>query len=356
MKNGYEYIEELQREYLNTQEGLIRWDNVKKSFDNKDFIKQIQKSNSIDKTELEWILECFKHPMPTKYEDPRIYPILKENFDSIIETFQVIQTNPSDVHFFKKDYVPAVGILPLKSLNGYYQRIKGQNEYVLLFSHGLFKFSLVISRIFIDLITDRKEGLLNFNEISREKILQRFNRNKMKYMSDINELKDLFLVYEFGDLFRDKFIPYQNRITRQISNSIVKFVIAHELTHFYKEHQDFYNIVLPTKTEEYRNDLDVNYEMETEADKIGSIVLIKNLEMNGIPVHIGLIGISLFYAMLIMFIGNKTSLTHPPSLRRYENIRNALVSLYPNNNNLIKNGLEIGDTLFEIILNNHEKN
>ncbi|WP_139218259.1 M48 family metalloprotease [Sunxiuqinia elliptica] len=355
MKAAYKYIESIQDDFYQKEDGLPLWFNIRDSLQNPAYKDLFLKESGMSLDDLNSLFNALNRPLPTKFENPYEYPIINDLYTNLTDSIKLVNKNNGKPNLFNVEQFPVIGTLPIKTINAFICKVPNSDEFAILLNHGIIKFSLILSRLFDLLITENKHGWIDFNAISKNIILRNYHLKKKSFLLTLDEFRKYFVTYEYGDEFMNgEYVLHKTSQAKQYADSYIKFILAHELGHFFKQHLAEFELKIPSTLEDYKEQISKHYRMESEADVVGAILLVENLNINRLPIHFAIIGITIFYCSIDILYGSVFSTTHPRTRMRYETVEKTLRNHYPRHKMSIEIGFEIGNTLYDIIKENYE--
>lgn len=258
------------REFLHkTREGL-------KSEEFKGIIKRLEESNK---------------NMPTDYQDSHFYDIIKESFDSLVETLtnNNIEFKGSTIH---PEKIPLFGTTDFKGYNAFVET--DGKEKVIVFNNDLLKFT----QYMIELYT--KEHWLSSKGLMNKSLKKILAQNFVDVMLCYEIFSDAYATVplawcEISDLddlhYPDKICEVTSSINSlidfeqyflfedQIKISVYQWIAAHEYAHIVLGHLDSdietkrINLCGHTVTE-----MSFSYQKEYDADLLGTIITLQSYD------------------------------------------------------------------------------
>lgn len=317
--NAKELLASLQiagKTYHSNKEFLYKTREGLKSEEYKGVIKLLEESNK---------------SMPTDYQESHFYNIVKESFDSLVET---LATN--EIRFrgitVQPEKIPLFGTTDFKGYNAFVEA--DGDEKVIVFNNDLLKFTQHMIEIYAKEHWLSSKGLMNKNV---KKILaQNFVDAMLCYeifsdayatiplawceISDLDDLDDLDKIYEVTSTVDDlidfeQYFLFEN----QIKISVYQWIAAHEYAHIVLGH-------LNSNNESKRINLcghavaevSFSYQKEYDADLLGTIITLQGgdslFSANGICLAMYCILLSQLYDE------SEISLSHPPIQDRMDKV------------------------------------
>ena len=315
--NAKELLASLQiagRTCHSNKEFLHRTREELKSEEYKEIIKRLEESNK---------------NMPTDYQDSHFYDIVKESFDSLVETL----TN-NDIEFkgttVQPEKIPLFGTTDFKGYNAFVEADGEEN--IIVFNNDLLKFTQHMIEIYAKEHWLYSKGLMNKN---LKKILaQNFVDAMLCYeifsdayatiplawceISDLDDLDYPDKIYEVTSSF-DGLIDFEQYFLfeNQIRIPVYQWIAAHEYAHIVLGHLDIklkrINLCGHAVTE-----VSFSYQKEYDADLLGTIITLQGCDSlfsaNGICLAMYCILLSHLYG------GEEISLSHPPIQDRMDKV------------------------------------
>ena len=300
--------------------------------------------------------------LPTEYQDPLTYDILKNLFKRVEKAALLLQNND---FYFPENLV--YGTAKIKSFSAFVEANVCSKEFLILLSNELFTFANLLSKcvgmLFIDENTKNIiKGNYKYN-ISKDHIRTSIVKNK----NAIVRFTDLILAYtiEGEPEFAKPYMPDKvlANISSLIRDSFELFVVGHEYSHILLRHfEKDENTKSNPKKIIYIKDEKVetvfnNWNQEINADVLGAYLTI--LSMRGFDFATSFMGVDIcLMAMCILetiaeqFKGKKLSYsTHPPGLSRREIVFEVLKKEHPE----IEDIYEINTYIFDNLWNESMK-
>lgn len=317
--NAKELLASLQiagRTCHSNKEFLHRTREELKSEEYKEIIKRLEESNK---------------NMPTDYQDSHFYDIVKESFDSLVETL----TN-NDIEFkgttVQPEKIPLFGTTDFKGYNAFVEADGEEN--IIVFNNDLLKFTQHMIEIYAKEHWLYSKGLMNKN---LKKILaQNFVDAMLCYeifsdayatiplawceISDLDDLDYPDKIYEVTSSF-DGLIDFEQYFLfeNQIRIPVYQWIAAHEYAHIVLGHLDS-NIKLKriNLCGHAVTEVSFSYQKEYDADLLGTIITLQGCDSlfsaNGICLAMYCILLSHLYG------GEEISLSHPPIQDRMDKV------------------------------------
>lgn len=336
------HLESIQLECLISRFGLDytkQFENLLTQSDDNSIFDSYLKSNPLKTaSEIEELKKYFEasiqsNILMTRYEVPASYSILKTLYDRI-------ETTANKISLVTKTK-PLIGTAQSKEYNAFAVKVPDTEEYLIVFEGELFTLANLLAKIIASCLPDFK--------VSKEKVS--FNLNKDRIVNHIQTnpyLQERFADFVYNAVFlgqpnktKQYFLDETfGRLQYELLNSLELFVVGHEYGHIYSGHLNENNLIKRVIDKKEIEKINLNWQMEFEADNIGLTLLLHSLD-NDSFFPFSYLGAELFFTFLditerannLHDTGKEHRSngcdTHPPTFERRDRIRKALKNSFP---------------------------
>ncbi|WP_080062641.1 hypothetical protein [Ruminiclostridium hungatei] len=348
VKKATGYLGFLQEQYsLNSQRGKA----LKDIRDNKDsLLKSVQyvvegqlKAMELSPEEAEQLKPRFLQAVmedinniPTDYEDPFCYRIMKDIEQEIFEA-------AGELGIKIPDKRPVIGTLPTHRVNAGVIPVPDCEELIIAFESQIFNFANLASKV-----------------AARALSIKNSTSEQLQFSVDIEDIKkNLEQNPEIAGRFRELIIAYfidgytgyapqyfldgnYLGIASILRHSFELFVMGHEYGHIVCGHLDdsskrVRNMLGEIEYDEIQFD---DWEQEIEADNIGTSLMLHVMRKGGYDLSLSYMGVDFFFSIMdivengfsLMLTGEETIIpsdSHPPSVLRREVVRQSIRNSVP---------------------------
>ncbi|MCH5142444.1 MAG: hypothetical protein J1G07_01850 [Clostridiales bacterium] len=286
---------------------------------------KFDKSNVIDR------INQMYSDLPTKFQNPLTYSLLKDIIKNIKDTVEKNSEELSLKFKIENNYFPIFGTVSMGQFSAQICSPKNSNDSLIIFSDGLFGFANLISKVIASCLpcVKDKDGGLSYST----------DKNNIK-----NNIKhDNLLIVRFIDLMfaymmrEDPHRAQQYLIDKEhlylselIRDSFEIFVAAHEYAHYALGHlSDSTSEKLFDFSSEKIEAISYKWKQEFEADELGAYLTVLYMGSRGIDTFLSGLGIWVCLSVIEVIEKLKAtyedkdldlvnfSTTHPPiSLRK----------------------------------------
>lgn len=291
-----------------------------------------------EELKLQYLQEIMKDMdnVPTDYEDPIYYRIMKDIEQEILEA-------AGELGIKIPDKRPVIGTLPTPRVNAAVIPVPDCEELIIAFESQIFNFANLASKV-----------------LARALCIKSNTSEQLQFSVDINDIKkNLDENPEISGRFRELVIAYfiegytgyapqyflegnYHSIASILRHSFEVFVMGHEYGHIVCGHlgdgsKRVRNMLGEIEYDEIRFD---DWEQEIEADNIGTSLMLHVMMKAGYDFSLSYMGVDFFFSIMdivengfsIILTGEEKIIpsdSHPPSVLRREVIRQSIRNSVP---------------------------
>jgi hypothetical protein len=272
---AYRYLEEIQRQAYEQNPHLLIWHGK-----TPEQLTELQKTLPLlagsTRQPVEYFRKMLSKPLPTRYEDPLLYDILKTLVDEIMSIPRKADASTSDAPF------PRFGTLPIQSVNAESIQIPASDQRIIVVNKELFFFCFEMTKLALETVEIKRaaDGTLSVN-LSQAACIKRINDNPYLFK------RMCALLFEFsgnvGALQHDNARPEYGDLPVAITHGMELFALSHEYAHIIIKHEpverDAWNVADSGGGRVVNvSVLRRSWTQESEADSVGFLLMMAALD------------------------------------------------------------------------------
>lgn len=267
----YSILENYQKIGYDNSKGSYKWTNSKEQVD---ILVSLFKKNGLynGKGKKHIKDNVLNVVLPTRYEDPIAYWILKEVKDDVEYEIKLKTGN---------DYKIGIGTLPYWTLNAKTYNNADFKERLIVVNSGLFNFCNELIKILLETINIERKGNQIIFDYSEKYFTDKLKENPALIIRFSKALEN----YSLNRTIRGVAPPgeLQKLFLSEIENSIEFYALAHEYGHLYFNHNPVGSSALLLRNSENSkiNSMDIvnnDWKQEIEADMFATLILSNYIE------------------------------------------------------------------------------
>jgi hypothetical protein len=243
---------------------------------------------------VEYYRELLSRPLPTRFEDPLLYGLLKDLIDEITSLPKKVEASTSDVPF------PRFGTLPLQTVNAETIQIPGSDQSIIVVNQELFFFCFEMTKLALETVEIKRgaDSMLSI-DLSPDACIKRINENPYLFK------RMCALLFEFsgdvGALQHDNARAEYGDLPITITHAMELFALSHEYVHVVSKHDavetDAWDVAGSGGGRVNVSVLRRSWTQESEADSAGFLLMMaalnrKPADRKSAQKHDGLYGVA----------------------------------------------------------------